>query len=202
MHTDTIQFHVLDWYGKDTTYNQRIFDAYTACKDIPSARCEYPSTCDNAKELFNFLLRFEGHGEGICFRTPDSPYKQGRSTLKEQYLVKLARFSRTELTIVGFEEQQENGNPDLYNEVGYMKRQTYADGMIGKNTLGAFICTDAKGQRVKVGSGVGLTDKLRKEIWDNRDCYYDKQITVKFKSYGMKDVLRHPIFVGFREKGT
>lgn len=202
MNTDTIQFHVLDWYGKDTTYNQRIYDAYEACKDIPVARCEYPSTCHNAKELFEFLLRFEGHGEGICFRTPDSPYKQGRSTLREQYLVKLARFSRTELTIVGFEEQQENGNPDLYNGVGYMKRQTCADGMIGKNTLGAFICTDSKGQRVKVGSGVGLTDKLRKEIWDNRDCYANKQITVKHKPHGQKDVLRHPIFVGFRTKGT
>jgi len=135
------------------------------------------------------------------FRLNDSPYKQGRSTLKEQYLVKLARFSRTELTIVGFEEQQENGNPDLHNAVGYMKRQTCADGMVGKNTLGAFICTDDKGQRVKVGTGVGLTDKLRKEIWDNRDCYANKQITVKFKSHGMKDVLRHPIFVGFREQG-
>jgi len=202
MNSDSIQFHALDWYGKETTYNQRIFDAYNVCKDIPKAHCEYPSTCHNVKELFEFFLRFEEHGEGICFRTPMSPYKQGRSTLKEQYLVKLARFSRTEVTIKSFEEQQENANPELYNEIGYMKRQTCADGMIGKNTLGAFICTDSKGQTVRVGTGVGLTDKLRKEIWDNKEQYINKQITVKHKPHGQKDVLRHPIFVGFRTKGT
>jgi DNA ligase-1 len=202
MNSDTIQFHVLDWFGKETMYNQRMFDVFEWVKKNPVCKFYYPTTIHNAQELFNFLQNSEiEQCEGICFRTPNSPYKQGRSTLKEQYLVKLARFIRTEITIKGFEEQQENTNPDLYNGVGYMKRQTCADGMIGKNTLGAFICTDDKGQEVRCGTGVGLTDKLRKEIWKNRYRYINKQITVKFKSHGMKDVLRHPIFVGFREKG-
>lgn len=202
MNTNTIQFHVLDWYGKDGGYKDRMFAVFEQYKLQPTFHLYYPTTIHNADELFNYLTNSElEQCEGICFRTPDSPYKQGRSTLREQYLVKLARFVQTELTIIGFEEQQENGNPDLYNGVGYMKRQTCADGMIGKNTLGAFICTDSSGARVKVGTGVGLTDKLRKEIWSNRDCYAGQQITVKFKSHGMKDVLRHPIFVGFRTKG-
>ena len=205
--SDKIQFYMLDWF-KDGPYINRINHVLEWCQanipipwELQHTKIGYPGFVTTPEDLFRYFTVCENRGEGICFRTPNSPYKQGRSTLKEQYLVKLARFSRTELTIIGFEEQQENGNPDLYNEVGYMKRQTCADGMIGKNTLGAFICTDSKGQVVRVGTGVGLTDKLRKEIWENKEQYKGQQTTVKFKAHGMKDVLRHPIFVGFRTKG-
>jgi len=198
-----LKFYLLDKIG-DEGYITRINSAINECLCINTDLIvwEHPTLCNTPEELMAFFLKVEAeHAEGICFRLVNGRYKCGKSTLDQQLLVKLARFFRTELTIVGFEEQQENGNPDLYNGIGYMKRQTCADSMIGKNTFGTFICTDLKGQRVKVGSGVGLTDKLRKEIWDNRDCYYNKQITVKHKPHGQKDVLRHPIFVGFREKG-
>ena len=205
--SDKIQFWILDWvYAPNPRFNYE--ERTNLIKGTPQElseigmRFSYPVRCDCAESLLSHLHWSETvEGEGICFRTPDSPYKQGRSTLKEQYLVKLARFSRTEVTIIGFKEQFENGNPDLRNDVGYMKRQTYGDMMVGKNTLGAFLCKDSNGNSVDVGTGVGLTDKLRKEIWSNRDCYYGKQITVKFKCHGMKDVLRHPIFIGFRTDG-
>jgi len=200
--SDMIQFHVLDWFGQNVGYKGRLYAIELKTPDTKHCVPPVHTTCDTPEELLSYFLGCEDKGEGICFRTPDSPYKQGRSTLKEQYLVKLARFSRTEVLIFDFEEQMENGNPDLYNGLGYMKRTTNAEGMVGKNTLGAFICADSKGQVVRVGTGVGLTDKLRKEIWENKEQYRKKQITVKFKSHGMKDVLRHPIFVGFREKGT
>jgi hypothetical protein len=200
--SDKIQFHVLDWFGKEGGYGDRIRAAHHFA--MHNNHCCIPTETEfifDAEELIMEFLSCETEGEGICFRLDNSPYKQGRSTLKEQYLVKLARFSRTELTIIGFKEQFENGNPDLRNDVGYMKRQTCGDMMVGKNTLGAFLCKDISGNSVDVGTGVGLTDKLRKEIWSNRDCYFGKQITVKHKPHGQKDVLRHPIFVGFREKG-
>ena len=198
--SDKIQFHVLDWFGPAGFYATRLL-LMLNCGPLNFVYYPIPVACHNAKQLLDCFIDYENKGEGICFRTPNSPYKQGRSTLKEQYLVKLARFSRTELTIIGFKEQFENGNPDLRNDVGYMKRQTCGDMMVGKNTLGAFLCKDISGNSVDVGTGVGLTDKLRKEIWSNRDCYFGKQITVKHKPHGQKDVLRHPIFVGFREKG-
>jgi DNA ligase-1 len=37
--------------------------------------------------------------EGICFRSPDSPYKHGRSTFKEGFLIKLKRFTTDEAVI-------------------------------------------------------------------------------------------------------
>lgn len=210
--SDMIQFHVLDWFGKEGGYFQRLeqieyffhvneFDR-TWYKGHPDVDMGIAFKAESPEKLFWYFTQSElCESEGICFRTPDSPYKMGRSTIKEQYLIKLARFVRTELTIIDFEEQQENTNPDKYNDVGYMKRSSYGEGMIGKNTLGAFICKDKDGQIVRVGTGVGLTDKLRQEIWDNRDSWVGKQITVKYKPHGMKDKLRSPIYVGPRTKG-
>jgi DNA ligase-1 len=163
--------------------------------------CEAHSNCDTPQELFEHFLRFETmEGEGICFRTPDSPYKQGRSTLKEQYLVKLARFIREEVIIIGFKEQLMNTNAEKRNAVGMMNRRKTVGGM-GKNTLGAFVCQCKDGTTIDVGTGVGLTDNLRKLIWLNKDKYIGKQITIKHKPHGMKKKLISPIFVGFRNEG-
>ena len=125
--SDEIQFHVLDWvYAVNPlfTYSQRIYLARTRCFELdrPDVELRSPDLCESPHQLMAKFLEYEelGH-EGICFRTPNSPYKQGRSTLKEQYLVKLARFIRTELKVVGFKEQFENGNPNQYNDLGYMK---------------------------------------------------------------------------------
>lgn len=203
--SDMIQFHLLDAFANSDIcdYKHRMFwlEEWHNKYSPDFVRYNIPGFCADVQELFECFLSCEKDGEGICFRTPDSPYKQGRSTLKEQYLVKLSRYVRTELTIVGFKEQQENGNADKRNEVGYMKRTTEQGNMFGKDTLGAFLCVDYKGESVDVGTGCGLTDRLRKEIWDNREHYINKQITVKHKPFGAKDVLRHPIFVGFREPG-
>ena len=216
--SDEIQFHVLDWVYRvnpEFGYSQRIALARERCLELdrPDVNLTAPALCENSTQLMNLFLQYEFLSyEGICFRTLYSPYKQGRSTLKEQYLVKLARFIRTELTIIGFEEQMENTNPEKRNALGYMKRTSDDVYMVGKNTLGAFVCMTQDDyvlyksssyatvpETVSVGTGVGLTDKLRKTIWDNRDKYIGQTIVVKHKPIGQKDKLRHPIFVGFRK---
>ncbi len=204
--SDKIEFHVLDTFGiENANYEQRMYHINGDVRCWPNCpfKFQFPIRYNTPEELFTFFLYMESKGaEGICFRLPTSLYKQGRSTLKEQGLVKLARFVRTELTITGFKEQMENGNPDLRNDVGYMKRSTEGHNMYGKNTLGSFICVDPiTYESVDVGTGVGLTDRLRKEIWSNQERFIGKTIVVKHKSIGAKNKLRHPIYVGFREKG-
>lgn len=201
-----IQFHVLDWFlphlpflDRLTKVNLWCYENYNDCtNNIFNINARQ---CNESDDLFSAFLECEElQGEGICFRTLDSPYKQGRSTLKEQYLVKLSRFIRTEVKIVGFTEQLMNTNAEKRSPVGMMARRKTVGGF-GKNTLGAFLCELSNGNKIDVGTGVGLTDKLRKEIWDNRDNYYGRVITVKHKPIGQKNKLRHPTFVGFREKG-
>jgi len=206
--SDLIQFHVLDWIKDDWLGEDRYISRYGKAIQLSlykSATKFYADNyilCHNADDLFTFFTQSENAGhEGICFRTPDSPYKQGRSTLREQYLVKLCRYLRMEVTIQGFEEQMENCNAEERNAVGLMDRSSSQANLHGKNTLGALLCIDSKNRAVRVGTGVGLTDRLRKLIWDNQHEYMNRTITIKYKPHGEKDLPRSPIFVGFREEG-
>ncbi len=223
--SDVIDFHILDDFNIDLGYGARLenishrLDQALQWTDV---KFNYPELCLNADELMAFFLKCEKeNGEGICFRTPNSPYKQGRSTLIEQYLIKLARFTRTEATIYGFEEQMMNLNKEKRNAVGRMDRSKTIAGQMGKGTLGAFLvkddtihcpycplslphldCTFCKGtgfMAYKVGTGVGLTDRRRQEIWDNRDNYFGSKIVVKTKKHGTKVKPRSPIYCGFRD---
>jgi len=203
-----ISFHVLDWFIPSRPYlgyEQRLDEIDMYHFGFPE-RCSLvmPSVtyCDNADQLLAFEKQcIEDHGEGICFRLPNSPYKCGRSTLKEQYLVKLSRFSREEAVIVGFKEQMENGNPDKRCGTGKMNRSTCSALQYGKGTLGAFIVRNDKGQEFPIGTGVGLTDKLRLNIWQNQDKYLGRTLTYKTKAHGTKLLPRQPIMVGWRNEG-
>ena len=202
---DEIKFYVLDWFDEELPYEARVGDARQwiflnqQYKDVELVT---PTFCHTAEELFAFEAKaIAEHGEGICFRTPNSPYKQGRSTLNEQWLVKLARYIRSECKIVGFLEQEENQNRRKYNSVGLMSRSKSLSGMRGKDTLGSFIVEDAEGLQFRVGSGVGLTTQFRKSIWKQQDKYMGKQIIIKHKPHGKLIRPRSPIFVGFREEG-
>lgn len=197
--SDSIQFHIIDWFG-DTGYGNRL--RLIGGLQIEGIVKPIARLANDAEELLLiFLEAEEQHGEGICFRTPNSPYKQGRSTLREQYLIKLARYVRQEVKIVGFLEQMENGNLDNHNAVGKMDRSSCQDNLLGKDTLGAFMVRDKNEIEFKVGTGVGLTDTLRKEIWNNKAKWIDKQITIKHKPHGMKIKPRSPIYIGLREEG-
>jgi len=200
-----IEYHVLDWVNSASSYVERcsclasfmrslITELHTRVKFAP------PIECYNAEQLFTFFRAVEEElGEGICFRTPTSPYKYGRSTLREQYLVKLCRNVTAEAEILGFEEQMENANRAHWNSVGNMDRSSSRDRLIPKDTLGSMLVRDLEsGLEFKIGTGQGLDDKLRKEIWDNMEKYTGRIISYRCKSHGKKIKPRSPTFRGFR----
>jgi DNA ligase 1 len=196
-----IQFHILDWWHPTLPYSERIYSALAEHRANQFCWGEQPSLCVNAQELFEHFLRFESQeGEGICFRTPDSPYKQGRSTLREQWLIKLARYTRAEATVIGFEEQLLNTNAATIDFVGKTKRPTFKAGMVGKGVLGAFVVRTDTGVEFTIGTGVGLTDVKRAEIWDNQDKWLGQKIVYKSKAHGQKLKPRSPIYVGRRSE--
>lgn len=115
--------------------------------------------------------------EGIMINIWDALYEFKRTNS----LLKCKKFNSCDLRIIGFEEGT------------------------GKYTgmLGAFIC-EYKGNWVKVGSG--LTDELRKEIWDNQLKYQDTIIEISFfeetRDSTGKESLRFPTFKDFRPDKT
>lgn len=191
-----LQFHIIDIVS-DEPYLERLERIKSEQKYWrPYIKFTPPTMCNDAHELMEFYKSVEHRGgEGICFRTPNSPYKQGRSTLREQYLIKLCPWSYEETTIIGFEEQQENTNDEKRNNIGLMDRSKTLSGQAGKGTLGAFVCSDG----FNIGTGVGLTDRLRQKIWDNQSKYLGRSIKYKTKAHGKKDLPRSPIFWGFRD---
>jgi len=198
--SDKVGFHILDNFNVEAPYKFRyqeviIWQQFNKCSRIPFGRYQ---VCANTSELLEFEKSvIDEHGEGICFRTPDSPYKQGRSTLKEQYLVKLSRYSRSECIIIGFIEARMNTNATKRNATGTMKRQTLSAGMLGKDTLGSFLVRDSLGREFRVSPGT-MNASARQEVWDNQEDWFGKQITIKHKLCGEKIMPRSPSFVGKR----
>jgi DNA ligase-1 len=75
-----------------------------------------------------------------------------------------------------------------------------------ENMLGG-ICVkgvDEKGTEFDVNVGSGFSDEQRKEIWNNRDKYIGKTVTIKFQEYSKNKAtntlsLRFPVFMHFRD---
>lgn len=154
-------------------------------------------TMDELLELESQCLE---HGfEGVMIRQPDGKYKCGRSTLKEQILLKLKRFLDAEARVIGFEEKMHNDNKQEKDEFGLSKRSSKKDGLQPANTLGSLIVEDLN-SGVKFGIGSGFDDVLKKEIWTNRGKYLNKLVKYKYQSVGQKDAPRFPVFLGFRSE--
>lgn len=136
--------------------------------------------------------------EGLMVRSVDGRYKQGRSTLKEGIIGKLKRFKDDEAVVIGFIEKMHNQNEAKVNELGYTERSSSKEGLIGADTLGS-ICVEHP-EFGKFDIGTGLNDEQRKEIWNNREKYTGKLVKFKYFPIGMKDTVRFPVFLGFRDE--
>lgn len=143
--------------------------------------------------------------EGAMIRDPNGPYKFGRSTEKEGYLLKLKSFADEEATVIGVVEQMENTNEATVNELGQTKRSSAKAGKVPKGVLGALQCRFDDGTEFEVGSG--FTDAERVEYWGNRSYITDPSlppsvVTVKHQPPpgGRKpgEAPRFPVFKGFR----
>lgn len=157
---------------------------------------------DSPLELRQFEQECLDDGyEGVMIRTLNGPYKCGRSTLKQGWLLKLKRFQDSEATIIGFKELQTNQNTQSVDEFGLTKRSSHKAGKIGISMLGAFQVQDVKsGQVFDIGTGEGLTRELRQEVWRNQSVYLGTLVKYKYQAEGQKDLPRFPVWLGFRDE--
>jgi DNA ligase-1 len=196
------EWHIFDQLIDMPFFSRDPFLVSSRINSCPIARHRVkwiPTTLIFNVEQFNVLEEnyvTQGY-EGIILRSTHGEYKQGRSTLKEFYLVKYKRWLDDEAVIVDFEEQYENQNVATTNAFGQTERSSHQGNLKGKNTLGAFVC-NWRGQILRIGTGEGLTDVLRKSIWLNRPDYVGQKVTFKYLPIGMKDLPRQPIFKCFR----
>ncbi len=148
--------------------------------------------------IYEQLCLTEGY-EGIMTRDPNGLYKQGRSTMKEQGLVKVKRFSTYEASVVGVVEMMHNENEKVGE--GIQKRGTSAAGLSPAGVLGNLMCRRSDG--VVFGIGTGFTAKQRRDLWAEHFTgggLYGLTVTYRCFDYGSKDAPRFPVFVSFRSK--
>jgi ATP-dependent DNA ligase len=136
--------------------------------------------------------------EGLILKSPVAPYKNGRSTWRQGWALKLKRELRDEGRIVDFIERVRNDNEQIINAQGYAERSHHQDNKVGVGMLGKFK-VEFRGDIISVAPGILKHDELT-EIWENRDKYVGKFITFQHFPHGQKDKPRQPRFMGFRDK--
>lgn len=136
----------------------------------------------NLKEYTELEDYFVGLGhEGACARLWNGPYKEGRSTMNEKYLMKHKRFVDAECYVLGVDQ--------LYSE---------AEGCL-KDTMGALVCrSNDFDESFKIGTG--YTKALRDWWWARRfDIISQPElITYKFQPHGTRDRPRSPVYLNVR----
>jgi DNA ligase-1 len=158
----------------------------------------------NPQEVLDFEEKMVTCGwEGIMLRNPHGRYKQGRSTLHEEILIKVKRFMDSEAEILGAYEQETNLNVAVINEVGRSKRSSHKENKIPNGHLGGFYVRDKKtGIEFDIGTFQGVTMEQRHEMWitflSNPEKFLHKTVTYKYFPVGVKNKPRHPILLGFR----
>jgi DNA ligase-1 len=149
---------------------------------------------EQLEEYLDYCLRKEY--EGIITRLWDGPYKEGKSTLREQYMLKIKPFDTAEGRVTGWYEEMENTNEAKRENTGKLKRSSSKAGKKAKGTLGGLILEDIlTGVEVRVGGG--FTKKQREGLWSIKESLNGKLVRYTKQRMGEKDKPRHSSFVDF-----
>ena len=131
-----------------------------------------------ADELLAHYADFLNQGfEGLILRRDDAPYKFGRSTTSEAYLLKLKPTQDAEAIVIGVSIRQRDG------------------------TLSALRCRNIDGQEFLLGGGFSEADRLILTLPDPDGRGLIGKIVKYAYSPGQYTAApRHPVFLGFRDK--
>ena len=201
---DGVYFAAFDYVKDDPSkpYYKRMQDLKEARRSLRKhermlVKGVFPIEVRTLQDFFETEESFvEAGHEGIMLRDPDGPYKFGRSTVREQILLKYKRFHDEEGVIVGFKEKQQNNNKKEADAFGLAKRSHKKAGKVGTNTLGAFRVRMQSGVEFDLGSG--FTAKQRDFFWENRKQIKGKHVTFKYQEILESGKPQFPTFVSIR----
>ena len=133
-----------------------------------------------------------GH-EGLILRTPDSLYKQGKSTPTDHYIQRIKPFDDQEGVIIAVNPYLRNDNEYL---PGTTKKRSLAANKVPMALVGSFTLRLDDGTTVNCGSG--LDDQQRTMYWFNKPL--GQKVKFKFQACGTVDKPRSAIFLGIRHE--
>lgn len=206
--TAEVYFHVFDDFTASGGFYERYGRIKNRVKDLRFAhlgdrlvvvRHHHITTLEQLNEHEAAFLS-AGY-EGLMIRSLNGPYKHGRSTAREGYLIKVKRFEDCEAVVLGFDEQMHNANELTRDALGRAKRTSHKENKHAKGTLGSLKVRAVNGsyEGVEFDVGTGFTDTERQTIWNAQEAHLGMTIKVKYFPTGTKDKPRFPTFLGFRE---
>lgn len=198
-------FHVFDWVPVDTPsipFSMRLARLQERTSSVgafhPWFKLLEQVWINSPAELDEYEARCLAQGyEGLITRHPDGAYKHGRSTAREQGMLKVKRFTDTELEVVGSVELMHNQNEAKVNALGHTERSSAKAGKVASGMLGALVC---RWQDTTVEVGTGFTQADRELLWARRHTLPGLLAKVKYFEQGMKDKPRHPVWLGWRDR--
>ncbi|MBX7209863.1 MAG: hypothetical protein K1X78_16215 [Verrucomicrobiaceae bacterium] len=196
------RFHVFDYVsdGVDVPYACRMQEL-ARLPDYGRVQKVLPLEIRSLDELMAYEERCVAEGyEGVMIRTPGSPYKCGRSTEREGWLLKIKRFEDAEAVVLETYEGLINNNPAEKDAFGRTKRSSSMENKIGRGELGGFIVRHVEtGVEFRLGYNhvVGGIDRVT--LWEQRESVIGKLVRFKHQPSGAKEAPRFPKFCGFRE---
>jgi DNA ligase 1 len=197
-----VTFYVFDDHTEATAPRKsRLAAAKRRVQNLRNADIIPHHVCKDALQVLELEEKYVKLGyEGIMLSSPAAAYKYGRSTVREQGLMKYKRFYDAEAVVLDVEEEVHNTNTAQTSEVGRTKRSSAKAGLVGKGTLGAF-----KVRCLETGAvfsvGGGLTAEQRAAYWPVRQQLIGKVLTYKAQRTEVAGGMpRFPSFKGFRDK--
>ena len=189
-------FHVFDYVHKPTA---TFIERYSLLKAEPSViKVPHHVVCCH-KSLLELETKFLEQGfEGVMLRTQSGPYKYGRSTTKEGWLLKLKRFADSEAVVLSMEEKLHNANESTVGELGQTKRTSHMANMVPTGTMGALVVKDLV-SGIEFSIGTGFDDALRSWFWDLGPKACGLIVKYKYFPTGSKDKPRFPTYLGLRD---
>lgn len=174
------KLHIFDCVSENLNhpYHQRMADLGSWWESARNklemfARILIPTMIHDHEELEDFEAQMIMWGyEGVMLRDPDGPYKCGRSTEAEGYLLKMKRFVDAESVIVGTFES------------------------VNRGQLGGFELADGRHDRFRVKSR-GIADLA--QAWADRESYIGRRVKYRYQPVGTTNAPRFPVMVGIRE---
>lgn len=194
-----VKFYVFDDFHETGGFQRRLHTAHRRVKKYKCCVGVAHTPVNDEAELAEFEQKMLGFGfEGVMLRHFSGPYKHGRSTAREGFLLKLKRFVDGEAKIAGFEELMRNANEAKTNELGQKERSSHKENMVPMGALGALVVQDLKtGAEFNIGTGFDAA--TRQKLWDGRKDLLGATVKYKSQPAGAKDKPRFPVFLGFRD---
>lgn len=194
--TPDVKFHIFDYIDPSRGFERRQKEIELKNDNIVVVQ---QVLIKNETDLIAYeKLNLHFGYEGLILRAPDGAYKYGRSTVREQGMLKLKRFTDSEFLLLEVIEEMHNANEATKNELGRTARSSHKANMVPTGRMGSLRVKDIH-NGVEFSIGTGFDDEDKNWFWKNRKKLESKFVG-KYKHFevGAKDLPRFPVYLGPR----